>query len=93
MNIKLLFVNHFSRHATVNNKIGTRNKASRRGNQVGDHGRNIFGYAHSTGRIVIPGDHKWFRNLAVSHIILDTLEGMDMQFPECPYDLSEIDTG
>jgi PPK2 family polyphosphate:nucleotide phosphotransferase len=40
---------------------------------------------------VIPADHKWFRNLAVSRIILDTLEGMDMQFPACRYDLSQID--
>jgi PPK2 family polyphosphate:nucleotide phosphotransferase len=30
---------------------------------------------------VIPADHKWFRNLAVSSIIVETLEGMDMQFP------------
>jgi PPK2 family polyphosphate:nucleotide phosphotransferase len=30
---------------------------------------------------IIPADHKWFRNLAVSTIIVETLEHMDMQFP------------
>lgn len=30
---------------------------------------------------IIPSDHKWFRNLAISSIIVETLESMDMQFP------------
>jgi PPK2 family polyphosphate:nucleotide phosphotransferase len=41
---------------------------------------------------VIPADRKWFRNLAVSQIILDTLEGLDMQYPPCRFDISQIET-
>jgi PPK2 family polyphosphate:nucleotide phosphotransferase len=33
---------------------------------------------------IIPADHKWFRNLAVSRIIVETLEDCDMQFPKAP---------
>lgn len=33
---------------------------------------------------IIPSDHKWFRNLAVSRIIVETLEGFDMRFPKSP---------
>lgn len=39
---------------------------------------------------VIPANHKWFRNLAVSHVIEKTLEGMDMKLPEPTVDLDEI---
>jgi PPK2 family polyphosphate:nucleotide phosphotransferase len=35
---------------------------------------------------IIPSDHKWFRNLAVSQIILETLEGFDLHFPQSPQD-------
>ncbi len=30
---------------------------------------------------VIPANHKWFRNLAVSRIVLETMEEFDMQMP------------
>jgi PPK2 family polyphosphate:nucleotide phosphotransferase len=30
---------------------------------------------------VIPANHKWFRNLAVSQIIVDTLEDLHLQYP------------
>lgn len=33
---------------------------------------------------IIPSDHKWFRNLAVSRIIVETLEEFDMRYPESP---------
>jgi PPK2 family polyphosphate:nucleotide phosphotransferase len=33
---------------------------------------------------IIPADHKWFRNLAISRIIAETLEDFDMQFPKSP---------
>ena len=39
---------------------------------------------------VIPSDHKWFRNLAVSQIIADTLKSMKMRFPKPAFDLSKI---
>lgn len=31
---------------------------------------------------VIPADRKWFRNLAVSQVLVDTLESLDMSYPE-----------
>ena len=39
---------------------------------------------------IIPADRKWFRNLAVSQIIVETLEEMDMDYPPPAFDLSEI---
>ncbi len=30
---------------------------------------------------VIPADHKWYRNLAISRIIIETLEKLDMRYP------------
>jgi len=39
---------------------------------------------------VIPADKKWFRNLAVSSIIADALESLDMKFPPPKIDLSSI---
>ncbi len=30
---------------------------------------------------IIPADHTWFRNLAISTIVVETLESLDMQFP------------
>ena len=31
---------------------------------------------------VIPADRKWYRNWAVSHVVIDALAAMDPQFPE-----------
>ncbi len=31
---------------------------------------------------VIPANKKWFRNLAVSHVIVEALESMKLKFPE-----------
>jgi PPK2 family polyphosphate:nucleotide phosphotransferase len=39
---------------------------------------------------VIPSNHKWFRNLAVSQIMADTMEELDMAFPEPSVDLAHI---
>ena len=39
---------------------------------------------------VIPSNHKWFRNLAVSQIMADTMESLSMAFPEPSVDLTEI---
>ncbi len=39
---------------------------------------------------VIPSDHKWFRNLAVSKIVVETLESLDMKFPAPTVDLAEM---
>jgi PPK2 family polyphosphate:nucleotide phosphotransferase len=39
---------------------------------------------------VIPANRKWYRNLAISRIIIDTLEGLDMKYPEPEDDLSGV---
>ena len=39
---------------------------------------------------VIPSNHKWFRNLAVSSIIAQAMEGMKMQMPKPTVDLAAI---
>jgi len=39
---------------------------------------------------VIPADHKWFCRLAVSQIVRETLEDMDIRMPQPTADLSEI---
>lgn len=39
---------------------------------------------------VIPSNHKWFRNLAVSQIIADTMENMDLHLPKPTVDIEEI---
>jgi PPK2 family polyphosphate:nucleotide phosphotransferase len=39
---------------------------------------------------VIPSNHKWFRNLAVSHIIADTLDELGMKMPKPTVDLDLI---
>ena len=39
---------------------------------------------------VIPANHKWFRDLAVSHILVDTLESLKMKYPTPSADLVEI---
>jgi PPK2 family polyphosphate:nucleotide phosphotransferase len=40
---------------------------------------------------VIPSNHKWFRNLAVSQIIVEHLEALKMKFPEPSVDLKQIE--
>ena len=39
---------------------------------------------------VIPANHKWFRNLAISQIIVDTMEDMGLKLPPTRVDLQEI---
>ena len=39
---------------------------------------------------VIPSNHKWFRNLAVSSIIADALEEMNIQMPKPTVDIEQI---
>jgi PPK2 family polyphosphate:nucleotide phosphotransferase len=39
---------------------------------------------------IIPSNHKWFRDLAISHIIVRQMEEMDMQLPKPTVDLPEI---
>ena len=39
---------------------------------------------------IIPANKKWFRNLAVSHIIVETLEGMKMKLPPPSIDVKKL---
>ena len=39
---------------------------------------------------VIPADRKWYRNLVISKILVDTLEGLEMRYPEPEEGLDEI---
>lgn len=45
---------------------------------------------HHAPWYVIPSNHKWFRNLAVSQIIADTLADLNMQTPKPTVDLKAI---
>jgi polyphosphate kinase 2 (PPK2 family) len=37
---------------------------------------------------VVPADKKWFRNLAVGQLLLDTLRGLDLQWPAADFDVA-----
>ena len=39
---------------------------------------------------VIPSNYKWFRNLAISQIIADTMEDLKLRFPAPSVDLADI---
>ncbi|MBM3640875.1 MAG: polyphosphate kinase 2 family protein, partial [Alphaproteobacteria bacterium] len=39
---------------------------------------------------IIPSNHKWFRNLAVSSIIADTLDNLNLKLPKPTVDIDEI---
>ncbi|MFC6633188.1 polyphosphate kinase 2 family protein [Microbulbifer taiwanensis] len=39
---------------------------------------------------VIPANHKWFRNLAISHIVTRALESLNMAFPAPTVDIESI---
>jgi polyphosphate kinase 2 (PPK2 family) len=36
---------------------------------------------------VVPADKKWFRNLAVGHLLLDTLLDLDLTWPVADFDV------
>ena len=39
---------------------------------------------------VIPANRKWYRNLVISRILVETLEGLDMRWPEPEEDLTQV---
>ena len=51
---------------------------------------NVLGSTKHAPWYVIPSNHKWFRNLAVSQIIADTLVEMHPYWPKPTVDLDEI---
>jgi polyphosphate kinase 2 (PPK2 family) len=38
---------------------------------------------------VIPSSHKWFRDLAISEILADTLEDTDLKLPPAQMDIAQ----
>jgi PPK2 family polyphosphate:nucleotide phosphotransferase len=40
---------------------------------------------------VIPSDHKWYRNIAISAIILDLMQSLKLKFPQPTVDASSIE--
>ncbi|MGO4957322.1 PPK2 family polyphosphate kinase [Luteococcus sp. Sow4_B9] len=38
---------------------------------------------------VVPADRKWYRNWAVAQLLLETLEEMDLSWPEADFDVAE----
>jgi PPK2 family polyphosphate:nucleotide phosphotransferase len=45
---------------------------------------------HHASWFIIPANKKWFRNLAVSHIIAETMEAMNMRFPKPTVDVKKM---
>jgi PPK2 family polyphosphate:nucleotide phosphotransferase len=39
---------------------------------------------------IVPANHKWFRNLAVSRIVVENLESLKMRFPKPTVDIKDI---
>jgi len=39
---------------------------------------------------VIPSDHKWYRNVAISKILIDVLQGLKMEYPQPTFDPAKI---
>ena len=39
---------------------------------------------------IIPADRKWYRNLVISQVVIDTLNGLDMAYPTAEDDLDDV---
>ena len=39
---------------------------------------------------VIPSDHKWYRNWAIASLLIETLESMDLAYPDPDFDLEDL---
>ncbi|NNM30912.1 MAG: polyphosphate kinase 2 family protein, partial [Akkermansiaceae bacterium] len=39
---------------------------------------------------IIPADRKWYRNLCVARIMVDTLRSLDMKYPKIGWDPSKV---
>jgi polyphosphate kinase 2 (PPK2 family) len=45
---------------------------------------------HEAPWYVVPADRKWYRNRAVTELLVDTLERMDPKMPEPDFDVAEM---
>jgi len=39
---------------------------------------------------IVPGNHKWYRDLVISRLLVDALEGLNMKFPESQENLAGV---
>jgi PPK2 family polyphosphate:nucleotide phosphotransferase len=39
---------------------------------------------------IVPSDHKWFRNLVISSVLVETLQSMNLRYPASTVDLSQL---
>jgi len=39
---------------------------------------------------IVPADHKWYRNIAISDVMVDALKGLDMKYPKPTVDLKTL---
>jgi len=39
---------------------------------------------------VVPSDRKWYRNIVISQILIDTIKGMDLAYPVADFDPSSV---
>jgi len=53
---------------------------------------DIFNHCSSnhTPWFVIPANHKWYRNLVISRIVVEYLESLDLQLPQVSVDIASI---
>jgi polyphosphate kinase 2 (PPK2 family) len=39
---------------------------------------------------IVPAEKRWFRNLLITKVLVETLESMDLQYPEAKFDPKNI---
>jgi PPK2 family polyphosphate:nucleotide phosphotransferase len=39
--------------------------------------------------LIVPSDHKWYKNWAVARVLLEALEAMDLRWPDASFDVEE----
>jgi polyphosphate kinase 2 (PPK2 family) len=39
---------------------------------------------------IVPANRKWYRNLVISQVLVDLLEGFNLQYPEPEDDLDSV---
>jgi hypothetical protein len=39
--------------------------------------------------LIVPSDRKWYRNWAIGKLLLETLQGLELTWPEADFDVEE----
>lgn len=39
---------------------------------------------------IIPADHKWYRNWAIAHLVIETLDALNLSYPQPDFNLEEL---